>query len=287
MSTLMICDKGMIRDDDGLWQMLEDEEQDDFDFGFDFDDDSSDSPSGASPSPDGESKPTTRKRRIRNRRRIYAPRIVKNDVRRHYATMIANVCNSFDDDAYASFMTTFAVPTMRVRKKVLLLELPTNKRFQNSFRHEIIDDISSGIKWSVLYYSVLKGLCPDCTMRIVSSELYSRSDTSKTMLAIKIRYDFTRLHDVHPLLFTEDMFETLVEGPSKEASTDVVVAPSTAALRSLGDRANPFEYYKLKMGCDIPLLDKPQQIAFTSTVRFVIDEYKRIEMVEVSEAEFV
>eukprot|EP01033_Poteriospumella_lacustris_P016179 gene16179-11573_t len=40
-------------------------------------------------------------------------------------------------------MTTFAVPTMRVRKKVLLLELPTNKNFQNSFRHEIIDDISS------------------------------------------------------------------------------------------------------------------------------------------------
>lgn len=278
----------MIGSDDYPWpEMLEEEEQDDFDLGFDFDDDSSsNSPSGTSPSPDGDRKLTGRKRRIRNRRRIYAPRIIKNDIRRHYATMMANVCNSYNDDMYASFLTTFSVPNMRVRKTVLL-DLPTDKNFQDSFRHEVISDIGSGLKWSVMYYAVLKGLCPDSVMRILSSELYSRSDTSKTILTIKMRYDFTRLHDVHPLLFTEDMFEALVEGPAKDAATDAIVAPSAAVIRSLGDRANPFDYYRQKMGSDIPLLRKPEKIAFVSNVRIFIDECKRIEMVEIADAEFV
>lgn len=274
-------------DDDYPWaEMLDEEEQNDFDLDFDFEEDSSSSPSGTAPSPYEVSKSIGRKRRIRNRRRIYAPRIVKNDVRRHYAAMMANVHNSFNEDAFASFLTTFAVPSMRVRKSVLL-DLPTSKSFQDSFRHDVIDDIGSGLKWSVMYFSVLKRLCPDNTMRIVSSQLYSRSDTSKTLLTIKMRCDFTRLHNVHPLLFTEDMFETLEEDPAQESETNVVAASSPQAIRSLADRVNPFDYFKQKVGSDIPLLDKPQPIAFIGTVRLYIDECKRIEMVEIADAEFV
>lgn len=268
-------------------------EEDDFDIDYDtfryfFDDNASDSPSGTSSPPGAanqEPNMNSKKRRIRNRRRIYAPRIVKNDIRRLYAEMTANVYNSFDDDMYASFMKTFSVPDMRMRKSVQL-ELPTNKSFQDSFRHEVIGDIGSGQKWSMMHFAVFKQLCPDNVMRILSSQLLTRSDTSKTLLIMKVRFDFTRLHDVHPLLFSEDMFENL-EGPPKEGTTDVAIPSSRQDVRAIADRANPFDYYKQKVGSDVPLLRTPQQISFTSTIRVYINEYKRVEIIDMSEAEFV
>jgi hypothetical protein len=269
-------------------------EEDDFDFDYDtfryfIDDDSSDSPSGTSPPPgteDQEPDMTSKKRRIRNRRRIYAPRIVKNDVRRLYAEMTANVYNSCDDNMYASFMKTFAVPDMRMRKSVQL-ELPTNKSFQDSFRREVIGDIGSGQKWSMMHFAVFKELCPDNVMRVLSSQLLTRSDTTKTLMIMKVRFDFTRLHDVHPLLFTEDMFETLEESPPKEGATDVATTSSRQDMRLSANRANPFDYYKQKVGSEVPRLRTPQQISFTSTIRVYINECKRVEVIDMSEAEFV
>lgn len=295
---MLCCYSDMNGDDDYPWSEMLDEEKVgaeeqhdfdvDFDLGFDFDEDSFSSPSGTTPSPDRKTKSNGngRKRRHRKRRRIYAPRIVQNDVRRHYAAMVTNVHNSFDEKAYASFWTTFAVPNMRVRKSVLL-DLPTSKSFQDSFRHDVIDDIGSGQKWSILCFSVTKTLCPDNIMRILSSQLYSCSNTSKTLLTLKVRFDSTRLHNVNPLLFTEDMFESLSKAQSHVSSTDVPPNSSFKVFRSLANRVDPFDYFKQKVGSDIPLLDKPQPVAFVVAVRLFIDEWKRIEMVEIADAEFV
>lgn len=266
---------------------------DEFDFDFDLffgEDDDRKSRSEDSYSPGEKEKSLNendrkRKYRKRNRRRLLAPRIVKNDVRRHYATMMANVCNSFDDNTYASFLTTFSVPHMRIRKAASL-DLPTSPCFQEAFRQDSLDDIRGGVKWLVVCFSVIKRLSPDNTMRILSAQLRTRSDTSKTLLSMKMRFDFTRFHNVHPMVFAEDM---LCEAESNDTSTNMDVPPRHVRqdMRMWAEQVNPFAYFKDKVGTEMPRLDSPQPVAFASTIHFYIDEYKRIEMIEIADAEFV
>lgn len=262
----------------------------DFDIDIDFDEDDSKPRSEDSYSPGEKEQGLNendhkRKRRKRNRRRLVPPRIVKNDVRRHYATMMANVCNSFDDDTYASFLTTFSVPHMRIRKAASL-DLPTSPSFQEAFRQVSLDDIRGGVKWLVVCFSVIKRLSPDNTMSILSSQLRTRSDTRKTLLSMKMRFDFTRLHNVHPMVFAEDM---LYEAESNGTASNTAVPPHHTRhdIRSWTEQVNPFAYFKDKVGAEMPRLDAPQSVAFASTIHFYIDEYKRIEMIEIADAEFV
>lgn len=226
-----------------------------------------------------------RKRRKRNRRRLVAPRIVKNDVRRHYATMMANVCNSFDDNTYASFLTTFSVPNMRIRKAASL-DLPTSPCFQEAFRQDSLDDIRVGVKWLVVCFSVIKRLSPDNTMSILSAQLRTRSDTNKTLLSMKMRFDFTRFHNVHPMVFAEDML-CEAEANDTASNMDIPRGHLRQNMRLWAEQVNPFAYFKNKVGTEMPRLDSPQPVAFASTIHFYIDEYKRIEMIEIADAEFV
>jgi hypothetical protein len=270
----------MLEDDEYSWlEMLVEEQDDDLDFDFDFDVDEESS----TVTPDGKDvvlNANMKKRRIRDRRRIYAPRIVKKDIRRQYATMFANVYNTLDPSTIASFFKTFAIPHMRVRKTAYLI-IPTSASFQSSFPLKAIGDIGGcgrGLQWMVIFFSVLKYLCPDITMRIVSSQLLTRSDTSKTLLTMKIRVDFTRLHDVNPFLFTEGMFASASAAqPTASCAGHSGMLPSDHTGRS---EVSPAVYFKEKVGSDIPMLRAPESIAFTSILRIYIDEFKRIEMFE-------
>eukprot|EP01033_Poteriospumella_lacustris_P017359 gene17359-12411_t len=136
--------RDMLEDDEYSWleMLAEEEEDDDLDFDFDFDVDEESS----TVTPEGKDailNANTKKRRIRDRRRIYAPRIVKKDIRRQYAAMFANVYNTLDPSTIASFFKTFAIPHMRVRKTAHL-NLPTSASFQSSFPHNVIGDIGGG-----------------------------------------------------------------------------------------------------------------------------------------------
>src|SRR4051812_15843896 len=52
---------------------------------------------------------TIRKKRIRNKR-IVIHRVLKNDIRKLYPQMWANVCNVMDFNLFTSFFTTFCMP---------------------------------------------------------------------------------------------------------------------------------------------------------------------------------
>lgn len=268
----------------------------DFDYEFDFSDDcpwESSSPSEEAPAQDSPPTARMRKKRIRNRRRIFVPRIIKRDYRRHYATMMANMFNSYDNAAYAAFFTTFAAPNMRVRKAAAF-DLPASQEFQDSFRQNTVEnDVDNGgTDWSVMHFSVMKSLFPDMTMRVESAVLRSRSDTSKTLLTVKARIAYTRMHDVSPLLVTEDMFESTrtTAEPTETTTTttttttlpkDATPSSSRAVLREIATRADPHEYYKKKTGTDMPMLQEPQEVSFIGTVNFYFDELRRVEMLEI------
>eukprot|EP01039_Chlorochromonas_danica_P015989 gene15989-18855_t len=54
-------------------------------------------------------------------------------------------------------------------------------------------------------------------------KLVTRSDSSQTLLLMKVRFDFARFHDVDPLLFMDDVFETSAEQMAKKRILDVFV----------------------------------------------------------------
>lgn len=234
----------------------------------------------------GTSLPVKKKRiRFRNRRRIYAPRVLKKDIRRQYATMMVNVFNSFDEKVFASFLGTFAVPSMQVQKLVVP-ELPSSDIFKEAFRNQIISGAVSGMQWSMVHFLVLKSLCPDNVMRILSTKLLTRSDTAKTLLTITVQLDFTRIHNVHPLLFTEDMFEAFAnEQQTTETNSSMLSAlPDAFALHNIAHRTDPFSYFQHKVGLSIPLLAEPQSVSFVGTINVLIDEAKRVERVDIVDA---
>lgn len=47
-----------------------------------------------------------------------APRVLKNDIRRQYGRMYANVLNSFDPDLLTSFLSTFTSPSPKMKNEV-------------------------------------------------------------------------------------------------------------------------------------------------------------------------
>lgn len=237
----------------------------------------------------GASLPVKKKRiRFRNRRRIYAPRVLKNDIRRQYATMMVNVFNSFDEKVFASLLRTYAVPSMQVQKLVVP-ELPSSEIFKEAFRNQIISGAVNGMQWSMVHFLVLKSLCPDNIMRIISTKLLTRSDTSKTLLTITVQLDFTRVHNVHPLLFTEDMFEAFAsEQQTTKANFSALSAlPDAFSLKNIAHRTDPFSYFQQKVGMSIPLLAEPQSVSFVGTINVLIDEAKRVERVEIVDAGIV
>lgn len=279
----------------------DDENYDDFYFDFDSELDfigdcpvESSSSSGDDPAQDSRPTATTQRKRIRNRRRIYAPRILKRDYRRQYATMMANIFNSYDTAAYAAFLTTFAAPNMRVRKAGAV-DLPASREFQESFRPKTVENDldSGGIDWSVMHFSVMKSLFPDMTMRLESAVLRTRSDTSKTLLTVKARIAYTRLHDVSSLLVTEDMFEPMRVTTEPTKTTTAMTSPKNttppsarAALRDSATRADPHAYFQKKIGNAMPMLQEPQEVSFIGTVNFYFDELRRMEMFEIVHVEF-
>eukprot|EP01033_Poteriospumella_lacustris_P016788 gene16788-12012_t len=184
---------------------------------------------------------------------------------------------------------------MRVRKAAAL-DLPASQEFQDSFRPNAVksDVDNGGTDWSVMHFSVMKSLFPDMAMRIESAVLRSRSDTSKTLLTVKARVSYTRMHDVSPLVVTEDMFESTraTAEPTETTTTttttttatspkDTTPSSSRAVLREIATRADPHEYYKKKIGTEMPRLQEPQELSFIGTANFYFDESRRIEMLEI------
>lgn len=225
-----------------------------------------------------------KRKRIRNRRRIFAPRILKRDIRRYYPVMMANVFNSYDEKTVESFLGAFAAPDMRIRKNALL-ELSCSPLFEEQFRSDILPEANIGCQWTYIHFLVMKSMFPDQAMHIVSSQLLTRSDTQKTILSIQVRFDFTRLHDVHPLLLTDDIFEALVLNNDSNNATD----PShpCRSLESYKSKADPFQYFQNKVGKEMPRLNKPQPISFVATMLWHINETKQLEMFELVSASFV
>jgi hypothetical protein len=106
------------------------------------------------------------------------------------------------------------------------------------------------------------------------------------------------MHDVSPLLVTEDMFESTRASaePTETTTTTTTTATATspkdttpsssrAVLREIATRADAHEYYKKKIGTDMPMLQEPQEVSFIGTVNFYFDELRRIEMLEIVSVE--
>lgn len=296
-------------DYDGLLRLVDDnEEEDEFGECYEYLDLTSSSSSSLSLEQTSASstavaeQQVAKRKRIRNRRRIYAPRIVKRDIRRYYGEMMVNIFNSHDEHAVESFLRTFAVPDMRVRKGTML-QMSTSTLFQQSIRNEMIGDALTGIQWTYIHFLVMKSMFPDQTLRIVSSRLHSRSDTQRTILEVDLRFDFTRMHDAHPLLLTDDIFESIVPSggstPQPESATlnsesvqdttsvASIAIESPSSLDGLKVYADPFLHFLRKAGSEMPRLSIPEPISFIGHMVWHINEKKQLDMFEIVGAEFV
>jgi hypothetical protein len=256
------------------------------------------SSSSSSDNPSEATQQITKPKRIRKRRYFFAPRVVKRDIRRYYATMMANVFNSLDEHTVKSFLQTFAIPNLRIRKNDSL-NFSTSSLFQNSFGNELISDTPVGIEWTYINFLVHRSMFPDQTMQIISSRLHTRSGTEKTMLAVDVRIEFTRMHDVHPMVLTDDIFEKTVsseldpQNSSNQCAHDsenAVVSPESVnsscsescsvKLDKLANAIDPFKYFQHKVGAEMPRLETPESISFIGHLLFHINEQKQLELCE-------
>lgn len=184
-----------------------------------------DSPSSSSSV--AQSEAVAKKRRVRYRRTQSFPRVIKTDIRRHYATMIANVFNSHCISLLQSFFATYCTQQLRVEKKF-------NELSKKPYADQHLLTSTTGI---LLLAAVGMQLNPDETFTLTNTKVITRSDSDEATIVINFSTSLTTLYDVDPDEVANEMVESAFNlNLSSEPTISASGGSSQDALRSsLGD----------------------------------------------------
>lgn len=159
----------------------------------------------------GSGRSSVRKRRVRMRRKVpYVPRLLRNDIRRHYSQMMANTFNSHDLSVLQSFFATYCTSVLTMQRDPMapsfleraLLEQHVDITPVNRQHHQLLFASPRGL---LLMMAVMMQLTPDHTMSLESSTITTRSDTDETVIHMDFCGTFTHIYDVDPDNMAEEM----------------------------------------------------------------------------------
>lgn len=145
---------------------------------------------------------------------ITVPRVLKRDVRRQYPKMIANILNNSDFKLFHSFFRTFSIGIKDIRFRVkdshgVLFE--TTDQFSHLFKRDLPEIFAyQGYAWIFFHWYIMSTLNPDQIVRIEEAKIFTRSDTSKSTVALDVSVDFHRMYDIHLTRFMGSIFGAMI-----------------------------------------------------------------------------
>lgn len=236
------------------------------------------------------------RRRCSKRGRNFIPRVPKNDIRRHYGTMLMNVLNTNFQEFVESFFETYSVPSFRTNilhvNPALYPHIPPHL-FQN-YAYRLSCDISlSGWDWLLFHRLFSQVLAPDQVYRIKSIRLVTRKKDRRSLIIMSTElelhqiYDF-KLVDVMNSLFTfgdEASSETSVTFLDDRVPfafhTPPIITPMMRGKAKAPKNCLPM----LPPSFDYPmrLLDKPKRYLLKSQMVLAIDEFRRITSFDIND----
>lgn len=209
-----------------------------------------------------------KKRRQRPSRRKAFPRIIKQDIRRHYGQMLVNVLNSHDGRTIDAFLDRYAIPSVTLVKHVdgKCIAFNSADPFdQKSFRNlpQTVDITIKGRADISRYWQLLQSVVPDQCIRInnarISRNVQSVTDpnTGKVRLVgdddTRVICEWegraTQIYEVSPPCFAYTAM-----GGRLDDTTDDATSCSTSSLSSLSsdDSARTAKKPRLEETYDYP-----------------------------------
>lgn len=187
------------------------------------------------------------KRRQRPSRRKAFPRIIKQDIRRHYGQMLINVLNSHDRGTIDAFLGRYALPSITLTKQVNRSCTICRSYLHSLHNHddipESVDILVSGREKISRYWQLLLSLVPDQFMRVkdvnISRHVHSVADPSTgkvrlvndddTKVVCEWEGRATQIYEVSPPCFAYTAIGGQLSGTSSDDPTVSAVATSVSS----------------------------------------------------------
>jgi len=142
-----------------------------------------------------------KKRRIRDRRRILIPKVLKYDVRRFYTQMFANAMNSADAVFMQAFLDSYSLPSVQMKKETdasACQRVQNDPRFgipkRESMKHTQKDmEVNlQGTQNIAQYWSFVFSMSADTVVSISDTKVVSRINTTASTVTCNFQVRFTK-----------------------------------------------------------------------------------------------
>lgn len=176
---------------------------------------------------------TQRKRR--KRKKNFIPRVVSNDVRRYYGSMVMNVFNTHDFRTTKSFFRSFAIPSFRVCIRKIdtshLTHIPEHLIRQH------IPKLKNGASflgddWLNFHHFIHNETSPDLVFRMTEAKLITRLNDSRSAIIMSTEVEQTQIVDWDPLTLANEAFDFDVEPFDSDDSSSYLHPPHSSRLSS-------------------------------------------------------
>lgn len=286
--------------------VFEDPSSDDIDVGEDGDalEEDEESPE-SSVAQDGE----TQLVQSRKRKAQRIPRIYKNDLRRLYSTMLANVLNDSDYGKFSSFFNTFCTNTMMVKIKGVGQTLVPKHITYFPEAGKSRDITFYGVDWVRFHFFSMFRMVSDQIFDIKNAKIVLKRNAKRSAVVMDTQISFSQLYDTTPFAFVDAMFcdphesenaqhhgyadaSPLTDAlsqrrPTRPLATLETFAPvssrnTLAQLPSVEEKTDipdPAALYPSITGRPLPLFAHPQPVSFPSRLMIFLNENKFIETI--------
>lgn len=160
------------------------------------------------------------------RKEGHVPRVVKNDIRRHYGTMIMNVFNGSSEDLVKSFFQTYAIPSYRVNLRPIdpasYAHLPYQvvEKYLPKFQTGMSFDGNEWLNYFNRFYSVLS---PDQVFRLNDVRLVTRLSDKSSIIIMSTEVRKVQIFDVNPMEVLNTAFSFDQNNPNSQPADSCTV----------------------------------------------------------------
>lgn len=207
-----------------------------------------------------------RKRRIRNRRRILAPRVFKHDVRKRFAEMFANVYNMGDTKVTSSFFRTFSAPNLEMTK-VCSGYIPEDTHVIRVTKPQYVGQ----------YWSVMQELMPDGVIKFEDVRVVTRSDTESSLVICTMNAKFTNFYSVPAPQIAAEAVQKSINVLSNNSDSDGDGLDSSTRKRTHSVALNLAAGPNYLLPYSAILRENPSEVLLISTVTFHVNGQKQFE----------
>lgn len=217
--------------------------------------------------------PVIKKRKVKRRKQFKIPRVCKNDIRRHYGTMLARMFNDGDSNVAFHFIRSFTRnATMMQMHGFTLKGIPARAM------SPMLRKLSEGAEVSVEHWTQSRGLAqrvfPDGVSRVLSEKVITEINVRRSKVVIEMESEMTQYLDIDLVSFLEKMYSKMREAAQHPHLNMPVYTPQTSL------EVDNHTFFSAILGEVPPLLAKPLKMRHTSRMILHLDENKYIDAID-------